>query len=83
MFTHAYEQVDSSETGGIGAATAQAFLTETEGQDGTDEVDTNDANELENGTTDGHTASLLGRDARTWRARMGRVVVVAMHRRQR
>ena len=44
MFQHAYEQVDSSETSGIGAATAQSFLTETEGQDGTDEADTNDAN---------------------------------------
>ena len=54
MFTHAYEQVDSSETSGVGAATAHAFLTETEGQDGTDEVDTNDTNELENDTTDRH-----------------------------
>ena len=54
MFQHAYEQVDSSETSGIGAATAQSFLTEAEGQDGADETDTNDANEFENDTTDGH-----------------------------
>ena len=32
VFQHAYDQVDSSESSGIGSATAQAFLTDAEGK---------------------------------------------------
>ena len=45
MFQHAYDHADSSESSGIGPATAQALLTNAEGQDGTDETDANEIKE--------------------------------------
>ena len=55
MFQHAYDQVDSSKSSGIGSAMAQAFLTDAEGQDGPDERDTNDTNEGTEGHSEGST----------------------------